>query len=310
MRFNLFNLNGFDFAASTGRGFFASFNSFVPFRFTQNFSPFSFSNTRSFGSFFSNFGFSTTFSQRSSSLWDRFNSISQRSMSRSYTPLFSRPTSYRGGAVSVTPFTGSYSPVVSQAQPKAASMVETVIPKTYTYAMVSANQKQRLKQYGPEFLTKVKQVAKNINCEYQDLLAVMNAESGINHTVQNKAGHHYYGLIQFGEDAARSVGTTTQKLVRMSAVEQLDYVEKYFLLQRRTRGWGNQKLSAAELYALVFAPARAKGNVLYAKSSSPKAYNANKTIDTRFGNNDGVISKNELQNYMNSKRLNENLFLA
>ena len=37
------------------------------------------------------------------------------------------------------------------------------------------------------------------------------------------------GLIQFLETTAASLGTTTSKLANMSEVEQLEYVEKYFM---------------------------------------------------------------------------------
>ena len=51
------------------------------------------------------------------------------------------------------------------------------------------------KGLGPEFLAKVKQIAKNLNCDYKDLLAVMNAESGLKGDAWN--GRTAVGLIQF-----------------------------------------------------------------------------------------------------------------
>ncbi|MFC6269784.1 hypothetical protein [Frigoriflavimonas asaccharolytica] len=58
-------------------------------------------------------------------------------------------------------------------------------------------------------------------------MAVMALETmgTFDHTYDNKMG--YYGLIQFGTDAAATIKTTTSALIAMSAVKQLDYVEKH-----------------------------------------------------------------------------------
>ncbi|MCM1010302.1 MAG: transglycosylase SLT domain-containing protein [Fusobacterium sp.] len=174
-----------------------------------------------------------------------------------------------------------------------------------SYKAVSNDVKQKL---GPEFLAKVKRIAANINCDYKDLLAVMNAESGLNSSIQNTAGYHAYGLIQFQPATARELGTTVEKLVKMSPLEQLDYVEKFYLNARKTRGWGNKKFTGADLYALTLAPAHAKREVLYVKGT--KNYAANKNIDLKYGDANGKIEKSDLQAYMNANRVNENIFVA
>lgn len=183
-----------------------------------------------------------------------------------------------------------------------------------SYKPVSGNAKDGL---GPEFLARVKEVAQNINCDYKDLLAVMNSESGLDPSIQNQAGYQAYGLIQFTPDTARELGTSVDKLVKMSAVEQLDYVEKFYLNARKTRGFGNKKFTAADLYAITFLPARANQNVLCVegerwesgrkKGQLKKWYEANTVFDK---NKDGKIEKWELQEQMNACRVNENIFIA
>lgn len=158
-------------------------------------------------------------------------------------------------------------------------------------------------EYGPEFLAKVKQIAQRLNCDYRDLLGLMNSESGINAQAKNPTSSAT-GLIQFIESTARSLGTSTAELRQMSPIEQLDYVEKYLATQKANAGISG-KLSAGDLYALTFLPARASRNVL--TSSGEKYYACNKGLDT---NKDGQITKDELGQRIINKRVSDNSFLA
>lgn len=161
------------------------------------------------------------------------------------------------------------------------------------------------KLYGKEFLNKVKKIANKLNCNYRDLLGVMNSESGINASAKNPHGSAT-GLIQFVESTARSLGTSTAALANMTPVEQLDYVEKYLLRAKASAGFSSKdKLSAGELYALVFLPARAKREVL--TSSGENYYSANKVLDT---NKDGKITKQELGQKVKSRYVSDMSFLA
>ena len=58
-------------------------------------------------------------------------------------------------------------------------------------------------------------------------MAGMALETGRTFSPTAGKGTSYVGLIQFGDDAAESVGTTRADLLKMTALEQLDYVEKY-----------------------------------------------------------------------------------
>lgn len=80
---------------------------------------------------------------------------------------------------------------------------------------------------------KVIQIAEKLNLGKNKLeganwlMAVMalETEGTFNHQTDNGIG--YVGLIQFGAAAASDLKTTTKKLVAMSRLEQLDYVEKW-----------------------------------------------------------------------------------
>ncbi len=145
---------------------------------------------------------------------------------------------------------------------------------------------------GSGFSAKLEQVAKNLNCDPADLLGMMQSESGLNPKAYNKNGGAT-GLIQFMPSTARSLGTTTEALMNMSAVEQLDYVEKYF---SNWTGGSGQKLTGGDLYTLCFLPAYLDREVLC--SSGDKYYSANSGLDA---NKDGQITKSELGNRVQNK---------
>lgn len=138
------------------------------------------------------------------------------------------------------------------------------------------------------FINKVKDVAKQLNCSYIDLLCCMAFETGrtMSPSITNSIGAT--GLIQFIPSTARGLGTTTNDLARMSRVEQMDYVLKYF------KAGPVAKISAPtleDLYMQILWP-RAVGKSLdYVLFSHPsKAYEQNKGLDA---NKDGAITKEE-----------------
>jgi len=160
-------------------------------------------------------------------------------------------------------------------------------------------------RYGEAFLNKVKQIAKRLNCNYRDLLGVMNCESGINAAARNP-NSSATGLIQFMESTARSLGTTTAALAAMSPIDQLDYVEKYIERAKKAAGFSSShQLTAGELYTLIFMPARAGREVI--AQAGDAAYNANRGLDT---NRDGKITQSELDARVKSHYVSDNSFLA
>lgn len=153
------------------------------------------------------------------------------------------------------------------------------------------------------FLNKVKEISARLGCNYKDLLAIMYSESGLNHQAVNKNGGAT-GLIQFMPSTAKGLGTTTEELRNMSAVEQLDYVEKFLQRAKNNSALKNKaQLSAGDLYALVFLPGRAGNEVL--TTAGEKYYEANKATDE---NHDGQITKTDLATRLMRKRVDESIF--
>lgn len=82
----------------------------------------------------------------------------------------------------------------------------------------------------PEFIKRVREMAVRLDTKPEYLMAVMSFETGgtFSPSQPNMDGGSARGLIQFMPDTAAGLGTSSDKLVRMSATEQLKYVEKYF----------------------------------------------------------------------------------
>ena len=96
------------------------------------------------------------------------------------------------------------------------------------------------------------------------------------------------GLIQFIPSTAYRLGTTPAKLAKMTLVEQLVYVEKYFA------PYAGKITDVYDLYLIVFAPAflgRPNNTILYSANSATalgrNRYHWNRVLDY---NNDGQIS--------------------
>lgn len=203
---------------------------------------------------------------------------------------------------------GTLSLNVERAPSVSKSFVSSVYPETKPiYSTFARNYLNR------EFLNKVKQVAKNINCDYEDLLAVMNSESSLkpDAVYRNKNGEKTaVGLIQFTKNGAipalnncYGLDLTIEKIENMSALDQLDLVEKYYKMNEG-RLPKDRKLTAADLYAVTFLPARAQNDVL--TRCGEKYYNSNKGLDV---NGDGVITKVDLNARLAQKRVNLDTFV-
>lgn len=158
-----------------------------------------------------------------------------------------------------------------------------------------------------KFLNKVKQVAKKLNCNYKDLLAVMNSESGLR--TNNWNGSTAVGLIQFTDSAIAELNKryklnlTKAKIAKMTPIQQLDLTEKLLMLSKKYAFAPNARLSAADLYAITFLPGRANKEVLCVRGEN--FYTQNKGLDK---NNDGKITKSDLSRHLKNKYVNESLF--
>lgn len=169
------------------------------------------------------------------------------------------------------------------------SDADTEAEWTTDAANLKAKWEKKGKHLSDGFYKKVVAIAGRLNCDPNALMGIMNAESGINPQAVNKNGGAT-GLIQFMPKTAKGYGTSTSELYNMSAEEQLVYVEKYLTRAKSSAGFGaGEKMSAGQVYALVFLPARARREVL--TTSDEIYYKANSRTDI---NGDGAITKSEL----------------
>jgi hypothetical protein len=143
-----------------------------------------------------------------------------------------------------------------------------------------------------EFLDKVVSVSSELGFDPNDLLRVIDFETAGSFSPKaqpiRKDGTKISsatGLIQFLEKTAKGLGTTTADLASMSAVEQLDYVKKYFEPYKdRIKNFG-------DVYMAVHWPkgvGKDDSYVMYEAGSD--SYNANKGLDT---NGDGTVTRGE-----------------
>ncbi len=79
----------------------------------------------------------------------------------------------------------------------------------------------------PVFQKEMQAMCQRLGINPEHLKIVMNKESKINPQARNKSTNAT-GLIQFMPDTALKIGTSVNALYKMSAVEQLKYVEKFY----------------------------------------------------------------------------------
>lgn len=144
-----------------------------------------------------------------------------------------------------------------------------------------------------EFVAKTVTIANKLDMGWQgadQLMACMAFETGgtFSPTIQNGAGAPYYGIIQFGEAAAKDAGTTIPKLLKMTAEEQLDYVYNFF------RPYTGKLKTLSDVYMRILWPVavgKPEDYVLFREANTKsKAYMQNRGLDA---NRDGLITKAE-----------------
>jgi hypothetical protein len=143
-----------------------------------------------------------------------------------------------------------------------------------------------------EFLKKLNEIALKLHVNVNWLLLVMWKESKINPRSQNPISGAS-GLIQFMKSTAKRLGTSIQEIRGMSAIEQLDYVYKYF------KPYVGKINSVQDMYLATFFP-KAMGKsddyILQSKDASAEEIaNQNSVIDL---NKDKEITKGEFKEYV------------
>lgn len=144
----------------------------------------------------------------------------------------------------------------------------------------------------PEFRTRVLHMALRLNIDPSWIMACMYFESKLNPQAINPYSGAT-GLIQFMPSTAIEIHTTVDALYKMSAVEQLDYVERY--LTRWLRDYAQPTL--ADVYMAIFWPRAIgkPGDYQIVSDQTSQVYVQNKGLDL---NQDGTITKDEAASYV------------
>lgn len=139
-----------------------------------------------------------------------------------------------------------------------------------------------------DFLDRTRLMAGRLGISAWHALAVMDFETGGTFSPQIKNPYSgFVGLIQFGPDAATEVCTTLYALEQMTAVEQLEYVERYFRMRQRIGALRHlEDVYMAVLYPLAIG--RPQSYVLFSMPSVAYEQNAHLDLD-----GDGAVTKAE-----------------
>ena len=144
-----------------------------------------------------------------------------------------------------------------------------------------------------QFHRKSMEIADTLGCKYEDLITVMNFESGIDTTSgKENPRKKPVGLIQFTGTAIRALNKTygynltKNKILQMDEMEQLELVKKYFEMAKRdsSRLRNKKQLDAADLYSLTILPNRAGRDILCQKGEK----NANGKLLSYYESNAGI----------------------
>ncbi|MEM6343439.1 MAG: transglycosylase SLT domain-containing protein [Bacteroidota bacterium] len=128
-----------------------------------------------------------------------------------------------------------------------------------------------------DFEAKVRDVSQMLEIPPEWLMAVMYAESAFDPGVANHQGSGAVGLIQFMPATAESLQVSAERLKRMEAVQQLEYV--YLYLQQIRERFGEFD-SLTDLYLSILYPKARKQDYCYTLYAKPTiAYRQNSILD-------------------------------
>lgn len=143
----------------------------------------------------------------------------------------------------------------------------------------------------PEFRARVYHMADRLQCDASALMACMAFETGrtFSPSIRNPSSGAT-GLIQFMPSTAVDLNTTVDALAAMSAVEQLDYVERY--LNR----YAGRFRTLSDIYMAILWPAaigKPEDTPIFSEGSA--AYRGNRGLDV---DKDGNVTKAEASSYV------------
>ncbi|GAB4421035.1 MAG: hypothetical protein OHK0039_35380 [Bacteroidia bacterium] len=143
------------------------------------------------------------------------------------------------------------------------------------------------------FVRKVRDISSMLDVPPEWLMAVMYAESQFDPRVSNRKGSGAVGLIQFMPTTARDLDVSTERLQRMSAQQQLEYV--YLYLQQVRERYGEYS-NLADLYLAILYPRARNQDYCYTLYARPSvAYMQNAGLDE---DKDGRVTVSDIDRRM------------
>lgn len=151
--------------------------------------------------------------------------------------------------------------------------------------------------YRNTFISKIREVSSRLAINPNWLMAIIHWESARTFSASVKNPYtNATGLIQFMPATAIDLGTTIEKLAVMSAVEQLEWVYKYYVRYR------SKLKSYTDLYLTTFYPIAVGKSSNYVLGTSDirirKIAQQNPAFDV---NRDQKITKGEIESVMLKK---------
>jgi len=135
------------------------------------------------------------------------------------------------------------------------------------------------------FKAKLIEISHNLGVDPNYMISAMALETGETFSPSITNPNGATGLIQFTPETASELGTTIADLAAMTAVEQMDYVEKYFDPYR------NLLATIEDVYMAILWPAAIGKANSWALFSAPSAqYERNSGLDA---DKDGCVTKEE-----------------
>lgn len=135
------------------------------------------------------------------------------------------------------------------------------------------------------FKVKLIEISQNLGVDPNYMISAMALETGETFSPSVKNPNGATGLIQFTPETAAELGTSIADLAAMTAVEQMDYVEKYFAPYKKMLE------TIEDVYMAILWPAaigKANSCVLFRRPSAQ--YERNSGLDT---DKDGCVTKEE-----------------
>jgi hypothetical protein len=174
---------------------------------------------------------------------------------------------------------------------RAIDLLESPSKRTSVVAQSGYNQSPLAwgAHVSPVFRDRVRWIGQSLGVNPDYLMACMAWESAetFSPSVKNAAGSGATGLIQFMPSTAIALGTSTAKLAKMSAEDQLNYVYKYF------RPYAGKLSNLGDVYMAILWP-RGVGKddsyILWDQGKSPTTFRQNAGLDL---NKDKKVTRKE-----------------